>query len=393
MKICAVISEYNPFHNGHLYQLDKIKRQTGCDALVVIMSGNFSQRGEPTVLDKYTRASHAIKGGADIVFELPSVFCTAPAELFALGAVKLLSSLKGEKTLCFGCESGDKQSFISTAKTLLQETEEFKTALKKRLAEGESLARARINALKDINAQNVDLQLLSSPNNILGIEYSKAIISLQSDMDILPLPRVGAGYSDDVLYEDLSSATAIRKAIADGDKSSVIKNLPDYVYKDLPSKLPNADDVIIYSAVKSSHQELKKTTDCTEGLENRIKALCKDCYSLDELIPKLTTKRYTEPRLRRILTRNALGITHKFTERCLKSTLPLKVLAIEANKTDLLSTLKGYRTYPFITRKSDVKALKGVALECFEQDVRSNDVYNLLNKKHTNEYEMKIVKR
>ncbi len=391
MKICFAVCEYNPFHNGHLYHINKIKEEVKPDCLAIIMSGCFTQRGEIAVTDKYTRASHAIKAGADVVFELPTVFATGNAEIFAKGAVSLANAFSGENVLCFGTENGEKHKLLATAKSLLSETKEFKKLYKEELKTGVSAIKAKVNALAKMNIENVDLELLKSPNNILGIEYTKAIISLKSNLDIFPILREGAGYNDEVLYKDISSASAIRKAIADGKLKKTRSSLPDFVYRDLPKSLPNCDDLIFYSILKATKQELKEIIDCSEGLENRIKALAKTSDSLEELKDKLKTKRYTYTRISRILLSSMLGLEEGFIRKCLSDDLYLKVLAISKDKTNLLSELSKMTETPIITRKKDADGLVGIAKTCFERDVYANDVYGFVTKNKTNEYEMKII--
>ena len=387
MKICLAVCEYNPLHDGHLVHLDAMRRETGCDFVAVIMSGSFTQRGEIAVMDKFTRAKHAVLSGADCVFELPTVFATSPAEIFAKGAVGLLKNLPGEKTLCFGCESGSKEDFLLAAKTLSNESKEFKKLLKTQLNEGVSFARAKVNALEQMELC-VDLDLLKSPNNILGVEYTAAIIDSGADIEIAPVRRLGAGYSDHTLYEKLSSASAIRKAISEGKKSKIKSNLPKYVYDDLPDRLPSADDLTFYSLIMSDRKRLKGIIDCTEGLENRIKALLKDSPSLSVLKEKTQTKRYTAARISRITTHSLLGISESFIRKCLRSDLYLNVLAVREGCEELLSEMRKNCRIPLITRKNDVASLTGTALECFEKDVLANDVYGFVTGKRTNEYMM-----
>ena len=391
MKICLAICEYNPLHNGHLKHLDYIKKNLKCDYTAVILSGNFTQRGETAVMNKYLRAKHAVMSGADIVFELPAVFAVAPAEIFARGAVKLLSELPGEKYLCFGTESGTEENLTATAKALITETKEFKLLLKEELKTGVTHIKAKINALTKMNLENVNFDLLNSPNNILGIEYTKAVLSNEKDIKIRPIIRGGAGYNDREIYKDLSSAAAIRKAIADGKLKKIKNNLPSYVYADLPETLPSADELIFYSLITTPKADLKNVLDCTEGLENRIKALIKDSKSIPELMEKLKTKRYTESRLKRIVMSNMLGIRAKFVRRCLNSELYLKVLAVKKDSLNLLSDFQKNCELPFLTRKSDFGKLSGTALECFNTDVKANDIYNLVTKGKTNEFDMKII--
>lgn len=391
MKICFAICEYNPFHNGHMRHIDYIKDKIKPDALAIIMSGNFTQRGEIAILDKYTRATHAIKAGADIVFELPAVIATAPAEIFAKGSVKLANCFSADKVLCFGTESAQKDKLISTASALLIETKEFKNLYKAELKTGVSSIRAKINALSQMNLENLDFDLLKSPNNILGIEYAKAVLSSESDIELHPVIRDGSDYNDNILTEKHPSALAVREAIKSGEKKKVKNYVPKFVYDDLPDILPNADDLIFYSVLKTPKNEMSKILDCGEGLENRIKALIKNCNDVNELKDKLKTKRYTYARLSRILLSCFLGISEREIRRALLRDLYLKVLAVNKEKTELLSDFTKRAEYPLITRKSDVLKLDGAGLDCFKKDIFANDLYNYINKKHTNEYDMKLV--
>ncbi|MBP5307884.1 MAG: nucleotidyltransferase family protein [Clostridia bacterium] len=387
MKICCAVCEYNPLHNGHVGHLGFIKKEITPDYTVIIMSGNFTQRGEIAVLDKFTRAKHAVLAGADAVFELPAVFATANAEIFAKGAVKLLKELPGEKTLCFGAESGDKESFTYAAKILSEESKEFKKLLKTQLNEGFSLAKAKMNAIETMDV-GVDPELLKNPNNILGIEYARAVIELGADMDIFPVLRKGAGFNDETLYPNLSSASAVRKAIKDGKVRTVKSNVPKFVYEDLPKALPNADALTFYSLLSMDRKQIKEILDCTEGLENRIKSCLKDSLSLDELKNKVITKRYTATRINRILTASLLKINENFVRKCLKSDLYLNVLAVREGSEKLLSEIRKNCKIPLITRKNDLKTLKSADLECFEKDVFANDIFNFAAGVKTNEYMM-----
>ena len=175
MKICAIICEYNPFHNGHLYQLQQIREKSGCDKILCLMSGNFTQRGEAAVFHKSVRARHAVENGADAVIELPAVFSVSSAELFAGGAIHLLASLPAVTTLAFGCESGDREAFLTAAKASLSEDKEFKAALKENMKDGTSYAKAHTQTVLAFNT-DVDESLLTSPINILGVEYCKSIL-------------------------------------------------------------------------------------------------------------------------------------------------------------------------------------------------------------------------
>lgn len=384
MKIAVTICEYNPFHNGHAYSLEQIKKTSGADAVVCVMSGNFTERGEIAIMHKYVRAKHAVLAGADLIVELPTVFATAPAEIFASGAVKIAESLSGERTLFFGIENGTKDGLIATASYLLRESSEFKTLLKEELKTGASFARARYNALEKLNPPGIDLGFTTSPNNILALEYAKAVIERGYKTELSPILRMGAGYKAEKPDGKFFSASGIRELLTTGKKRKAAKFMPKFVYNDLPDELVSVDDLVLYALLSTPKKDIAHIIDCTEGLENRVKAHVKDCFTRKELIDKLSTKRYTVPRLSRIMLATLLGIDEKLVSRCLKSDLYLKVLAIDKNKTDLLSALGG--KIPFVMRKRDADELSGVAAECFEKDVFANEIYNLAAKTKTNEF-------
>lgn len=383
MKICACIAEYNPFHLGHLRHLNYIKEELKADNIIVVMSGNFTQRGEMAVMNKYKRAKHAILSGADIVIELPTVFATANAEIFAKGGINLINSLGIVDSVCFGVESGDKQSYLSLAKEMNNESKEFKTALKTALDNGISLAKAKFMAVKSIGGC-FDEKLISSPNNILGLEYTKALLKLKSDIQIEPMIREG-NHNDTTFKKGLTSATSIRSVIKSGKISKLKSSLPSYVYKDITDYPFASDKMFITKLITSSADDLAKITDCTEGLENRIKALLKDNKNIDTLVEKISTKRYTSTRIRRIITANLLGITDSFVKECLNEDLYCKVLAVKNDSKDIISTLNLTSKIPLIMRKSDTLRLKKTAQKSFEKDVLANELYNLAMGEKSNE--------
>lgn len=393
MKICGVICEYNPFHNGHKYMLDRARAESGCDYLICIMSGNFTQRGEIAVCDKFTRAEWAVRGGADAVIELPAAFAVSPAELFAKGAVKLMTSLSCFDCLAFGAESGSAESFISTAKALSEENRDLKGLVKEKLKQGLSLVRARSEAIAKLEPQGVDVELLNAPNNILGVEYQKALLAFASNAKILPVRRVGAGYSDISRHTDYSSAAGIRAAVQDKKYRFVRKNIPEYVFKDADKFASPAlyKKIAVYSVLSKSAVDLKKIADCTEGLENRIQALAKDTSDYDALIEKITTKRYISSRIKRIFAASALNIDEDLIRKSLKSELYLKVLAVnKIRSAEILAALKG-ASYPLITRRSDLSALSKPAQALIQKDFGANDLYALSTGIKINDNAMKLV--
>lgn len=232
MKITAIIAEYNPFHNGHAYQIQKARELTQADAILVVMSGNFVQRGTPAVFDKYTRARMAIQCGADLVLELPCIFSTASAEYFALGAVSLLDSLSCIDSLVFGAESDQLKTLLALAGYLLHPDKDFLNTLSKLQKEGLSYPVARTMALKSSICSQPDFPcehpdeleaILQLPNNILGLEYCKALLTIRSNISPVLLQRTSANYHASSLSGEFCSATAIRSLLFDSGQDVTAK--------------------------------------------------------------------------------------------------------------------------------------------------------------------------
>ena len=369
MKICAIICEYNPFHNGHLYQLREAKRISGADALLCIMSGNFVQRGEAAIMDKFTRAKHAVHAGADIVIELPTLFATSNAELFAKGAIHVLSSIPDVSILCFGCENSDKETLMQTAEKLNNEPKDVSKKIKEYVGNGLSYAKARAKAWDG----QIPLELLTSPNNILGIEYTKALLSKGSAIEILPIQRIGAGYNDETIQENFSSASAIRAGLE--DKDSIACNLPDFVLNDLPNSIHNSLDLLEKHAILSvSAKKIADVCDCTEGLENAFKKAATLSQSFEET---LTSPRYTASRIRRIALQNLLNIQESMIRQSLCNPLYLRVLAVNKDRLDVLSALSE-SAFPTLIRAHDDKQLMDTAKSCYDVDIYAEQIYALL---------------
>ncbi len=363
MKICGIISELNPFHNGHEYILNEARRLSGCDALVCIMSGNFTQRGDICVLEKHLRAKHAVLGGADCVLELPSAFSVAPAEIFAGGAVKILSSIPELDTLAFGCESGCESDFLNAAKLLSEESEDFKSALKGKLAEGESYVKSYAYAFGRVGG---DAELLLKPNNILGVEYAKAVLRSGRKIKLLPIKRVGADYGDGELRQNFSSASAIRQNL----RSPLIKgNVPDYVYKDLKdfsAENERYDYALRLILSRTSAEDLSKIYGCGDGLENALKSL--QNLPFGEIVSAATSKRFTSSRIKRILCANFLRLYKDDCEKFLSSDLYLSPLAVKKIGADEVLSALSKSSYPVLTCGNDERKLDEIATKCKKSD-------------------------
>ena len=370
MKICAIICEYNPFHNGHFYHIQRAKELSGADAIVCLMSGNFVQRGEAAILDKYVRAKHAVLAGADAVLELPTIFATSNAELFSKGAVHILSSIPNVTTLCFGAEKAEKNAFLLGARYLANEPQEVSQRLQEELSQGVSFAKARANAF----AGFVPYDLLCSPNNVLGLEYTKAILQSQANIDILPIQRMGRGYADTQIDSTYASATAIRLALANGQ--DVTDNVPLFVKKDLENAIPiQLDTLEKYAVLSRTTSEIAAVCDCTEGLENALK---KAAILPQTLIETLTSSRYTASRIRRIALQNLLKIDENTIRKCLQAPLYLTPLAVNVKRQDILSVLSK-SSFPLLMRAHDDEQLVEQAKICLEIERFADRVYGLYN--------------
>ena len=391
MRIAAVVCEYNPFHNGHKYQLERIREESGCDKILCLMSGCFTQRGDMALFDKYTRARHAVENGADLVLELPTAFAVGSAEQFARGAVHILASIPAVKVLCFGCESGTKEEFLAAARATLSEDKQFKALLKDNMKDGTSYVKARTETVLALHKE-MDEKLFTLPNNILGIEYCRALLQEGKGIEPLPLARVGGGFRDEGLLKNFSSATAIRGAVARGEKKEkkLIKaNVPQDVFRDLERAAGRAPypEAAMCALLSASPEEVCRCPDCSEGLENRLRTMAKSNSGYEEVLDKCISKRYTRSRLKRIFLQNFLKIDRKDIRTYLENPLYYKVLAVKRGGETLLSALSEGSFKP-LTRKSDVQGLKREALACFALDAHALELYNVLSHGNRNEFEM-----
>ena len=378
MKILAIICEFNPFHSGHEYLIEKAKRMSGCDAVLCIMSGNFTQRGEMCINGKYIRAKHAILGGADCVIQLPAPFAVAPAEIFASGAVKILSAIPDIKYLAFGCENAD-LDYYKNAEISLNESENFKTLLQNGLNEGDSYVKSYSRAFSSCGG---DVRIVRQPNNVLGLEYVKSILKLNSKIKILPIQRIGGNFSDGTVYENYSSAFAIRNGL---NNEKVKKCVPEFVLNDLPKQFETNEyeNYLRYVLFNSEKSELKRIYGCGEGLENKLKSL--ENMPFGDIIRHTTSKRYSSSRIRRILCANALELYRDDCEKYLSANLYIKPLAVKRLAADKILSALSKSKYPVVTG-IDTENLNTTAKECFEQDRKEFEMYNFLTHSDNKDY-------
>lgn len=303
MKITGVICEYNPFHNGHAKQLFFMRRQGGT---VCLMSGDYVQRGEPAILDKYVRAAAAVACGADLVLELPVTYALRSAEGFAAGGVEILTKLGCVDALCFGCETGKTETLMETAKLLL--TEAFAQKLRSELASGVSFPCARQNALEALGG---DGDLLENPNDILAVEYCKAI--LQQSSGLAPLPLLREGSYLDSLDEENPSASSLRSV---GDWAAYVPAEALSIYAGAARHTVAAGERAWLSRLRfMSEQDFAQLPYGSEGLWRKLMRACREQATLEEIIAATKSKRYTRTRIMRMLLCAYLGITKDLLER------------------------------------------------------------------------------
>ena len=376
----GIIAEYNPFHKGHMYHIKETKKITDND-IVVIMSGNFVQRGEPAMTDKHTRAKMALRNGVSLVIELPVEYATGSADVFAKGAVNILDATRIIDTLSFGSERGSTDIFDKISDILNNEPNTFKELIKSYLNSGLSYPSARTKALEEYMSLNLDF--MNRSNNILALEYIRQLKKLQSSIKPVTVERIVSEYNSRSLSGEISSASAIRSALINKDLSalnSVPQNCIDLIKdKNIP-QLNDYTSILSYILCTRSPSEISEYADITEGLENRI--LNTDFNSIDELITKVKTKRYTYSKLQKAILHIILGITKKEQQADPKY---IRVLGFRKDKKYLLKELTEKASLPVIMNvKENESPLK--------REIISTDIYNIpLNKKRGIEYTTPLV--
>ncbi|OQY07148.1 MAG: hypothetical protein B6I28_05810, partial [Fusobacteriia bacterium 4572_132] len=304
MKAVGLIVEYNPFHNGHKYHLEKAKLKSKADITIAVMSSNFIQRGEPSFLDKWVRTEMAIENGIDIVVELPVFYSNQSAEIFSLGAVGILNKLKVE-SIVFGSETGKVELLEKVAKLQVEKKSELDERIQKSMGSGESYPNAMAKAVKEI----LNIENIFTPNNILGIEYVKAILKLESKIKPKTIKREKTDYHSQTIKGEIASATSIRNAIIKGEFEDIKKVVPIETYKILQREAKkdnfvfwdNFYEILKYKII-TEYDKLKNIQDMEIGFENRLYKAVLEADNFNDFFEKIMTKRYTRSRVKRILS-------------------------------------------------------------------------------------------
>ena len=379
MRICGVVSEYNPFHKGHAYQIEQAKSHLGEDSAVVCcMSSDFVQRGDAAILPKHLRAKAAVLGGADVVLELPSPYALRSAEGFAQSAVDILLGTAVITDLSFGAEDADAGLLHETASLLLEHQTVQDTLL--HLKTGISYAAARERAL--FARVKEKAEILQKPNNILAVEYCKALIRRESAVNLLPIERKGAGH-DAGAEGEYASASYIREFLREGKTDEALPYLPETTVAILKESMESGhalldqsrlENAMLSSLVRLTADDLAALPDANEGLDNRLLEAIRKGRTIEEICAQAKTKRYALSRIRRMIFCAYLGITKE------ESTTPppyARVLAFSDKGREVLKLARKRATLPLITKPAHAFDLGGDARKIFEREALACDLYNL----------------
>ncbi len=379
MRSVGIIAEYNPFHNGHAYQLQKAKEASGADFAVAVMSGDFVQRGEPAMFDKRLRAKWALENGADMVIALPAPFALASAEAFALGGVTLLSKSGIADSIAFGSECGDTALLCRAAEALGSEAEELKALIRFNISRGLSYPDGRARAFCEYFPSDI-ASALSSPNDILGIEYIRALRRTDAALRPIAICRAGVAHDSARACGAFSSASSIRQAIASGEAGPIRPYVPECVYNDILGALGNAAPITlqslsretVYALRRMDSEQLRALPDVSEGLENLIYSACRAHADIGSVLSAVKSRRYTMARLKRICMCALLGIYGSPMKR--PDGLFIRVLGIRREAQPLLSALHERSELPVVTRYKDVAKLNEKQRELMAIELRCADI-------------------
>ena len=378
MKIASIIAEYNPFHKGHAYQINKIKKDY-TDFIVVLMSGNFVQRGEPAIIDKYKRAKIAVDNGASLVLELPLLYSTSNAEIFSLGATTILNSMGIIDRLYFGSEN-DASTLKNLSEKIYKNLDDEK--IKKFLAEGNSYIKSRELAMDFLSQE--EKEIIKKPNNILGLEYLNSLAKLDSKIEAHSIKRKNVNHDDDFSLGDFASASHIRRLAYEGE--DVSKFIPDY--KLVPeNNLENYFDIFKYKMI-SEKINFKDYFDYEEGLENRLLENI-DAKNFEEFIEKVHSKRHSRSRIKRLVIEIMLDIKKDLIRKSLQEPYT-RVLACDKRGIEIFKKSKNKnKIYSF---KSFYDSSTGITKEMLDKEILASDLYNIKSGKIKTDFTTEVYK-
>ncbi|WP_249869882.1 nucleotidyltransferase [Oceanobacillus saliphilus] len=360
MNACGLIVEYNPFHNGHVYHIEEARKASGADCMIAVMSGNFLQRGEPAVIDKFHRAQAALRTGIDIVLELPYLYAVQNSDLFADGAVKTLNEI-GVTSICFGSESGSISNFITSYHNVKENQATFKTTLKQFLNKGFSFPEASKHAYKSIGLTGERMDL-SKPNNILGYSYVKTILENNLPITPLTIQRTNNDFHDKIISSTIASATSIRGELLKHDSltSNIVPTIPEEtanqlkIYREKSSVWHEWEKyfpLLSYRVLTMTASEIAAIHDVEEGLENRILKTAQKATSFHDWMEAIKTKRYTWTRIQRIFVHILTNTKKADMESVYHPSIPyVRLLGMTETGREYLNKQKKLMNVPLISK-------------------------------------------
>ena len=374
LKAVGIIAEYNPFHNGHKYHLEQALTESGADVCVSVISGNFTQRGEIALLDKWTRAEMAVRNGVNLVVEMPAVFACSNAGYFAEAGVEILEGL-GAESICFGSESGNTEELSRIAREIESNMEKLEEEIKTGVKDGLSYPRARSQAILKLFGENA-ASVIESPNNILAIEYIRRMKNARP----LAVKRLGAGYQDTDSLDGMASATAVRKLLKEGgDISRMVPEISREILEDQKDCFADSQmltPLIIQNILQTSAEGLNSIFGAEEGLGNIMKNRVRYWKSYEDIVDNLKSKRYTRTRIERVLVHTLLGIKR---EDMLCASKYIRVLSFDEKGGRYLKQVKksGACRLPIITNINRDKDAFPEIQATLEKDILAADIYNI----------------
>lgn len=378
MNITGIVAEYNPYHNGHQYLTAKC-REAGATHVVAVMSGNFVQRGSVAIMDKRARAKAALSDGVDLVLELPVPWAVSTAELFARGGLSVLAGLGCVDSLAFGCETADGELLQKAAEAVCDI--KVHDLIKDELEGGITYAAARENAVRKLYGDEI-ADVISKPNNILAVEYLKAMKSVGTSFNVMPIKRNGAEHDSLKENGEFSSASALRIMLERGDERA-FEFMPESSVSEFkrlekvgraPVAIDDSERAILSRLRMLSAEDIKEAPDVSEGLENRIYNAIQSATSLEELYSIVKTKRYTHSRIRRIITALYLGIA---PQDALHKVPYIRVLGFNEQGREILKLAKDKASLPIIMKSSQVYELPEYGKHIFDLECKATNLYNL----------------
>lgn len=393
MKVLGIITEYNPFHNGHIYHIEKSKQITQADFVIAVMSGSFTEQGNISIYDKFKRATIAVENGVDLILELPTIYANSSSEYFANASISLLNSINIVDCICFGSEAGNIDLLSNISNKIINNEDRIWKDISSNLKQGISFAKAREQSItKYLNTE--EIIEFSKPNNILAIEYLNSLSKLNGKIKPYTINRNSSNFNDTNISKDkiYTSATSIRNHIYEKKEISDLKSLiPQNMLNIVCNIEPTFNDKLLnilkYKIITSSKKDLSNIYEVTEGLENRIISAISNSNTYDELIENIKSKRYQMSKIKRILNNIILNITKDDFERIYKSNEQYAhILKISKRGKALLSQIAKNSNIPLITSVNDnvLNSLSDIQRSMINIDILATNIHSILNNENIN---------